>query len=275
MLYSFDLLIMARRPNDMMVGIYLFHLDHVITYEEMLTVHYWGYNLQHNTPISRDLNTQFKFYKIEYPSSIPIDNPPIITPQPIQPLVGRCVRDLPPFLSHKHCIVNVRNRDNRCFGYAIIAALENKNNHPERSNQYDNLFSTYGLNVIQYPVDVSDIGTIEDQLKININVFSFYDNEGRARYPLHVSKKIHPKSIDLFYWDEHYAYISSFSSFMADLVKKHSIHWCRACLKHFASEGILNTHKLKCGGVLRIGQAIIKPKKFISDLNTITKVVID
>ena len=40
------------------------------------------------------------------------------------PLAGRKHRELPTFLATKKAIVNVQNRDNRCFGYAGLAALE-------------------------------------------------------------------------------------------------------------------------------------------------------
>ena len=37
------------------------------------------------------------------------------------PRQGGTLRELPQFLALKHCIVNVNNEDNRCFGYSIIA----------------------------------------------------------------------------------------------------------------------------------------------------------
>ena len=61
---------------------------------------------------------------------------------------------------------------------------------------------------------------------MNGNVFSFYDDEGRARQPLYISKKTFKKSVDLLYWDEHYAWIKSFSAFMGD----HSSHHKRFCV---------------------------------------------
>ena len=189
--------------------------------------------------------------------------------------MGRGYRQLPPLLSRKRCIVNVQNQDNRCFGYAVIGALENITKNANQPVKYVNLFPLYGLDALQYPVDVEDIAAIEDRLQLNFNVFSFYDDDGRLRYPLYVSMKKHARTIDLIYWDGHYAWIKSFSSFMADLVKTQPLYWCRACLKHFSSERILARHNLKCGGVLRIGQTIMKPKKFINDLAPITKVLID
>ena len=38
------------------------------------------------------------------------------------PTQGGTFRELPQFLVLKKCIVNVKNEDNRCFGYSIIAS---------------------------------------------------------------------------------------------------------------------------------------------------------
>ena len=37
----------------------------------------------------------------------------------------------------------------------------------------------------------NDMNFYEYQLQMNINVFSFFDDEGKARYPLVISRKNH------------------------------------------------------------------------------------
>ena len=49
------------------------------------------------------------------------------------PLSGRRYKALPQFLKNKRAIINVENKDNRCFGYAILAALVSKENPAPRS----------------------------------------------------------------------------------------------------------------------------------------------
>ena len=63
-----------------------------------------------------------------------------------------------------------------------------------------------------------------DLVKANINVYSFYDVEGRARYPEYVSKKKFKMSIDLLHWQEHYASIKSIPALMSELVQKDTLH---------------------------------------------------
>ena len=58
---------------------------------------------------------------------------------------------------------------------------------------------------LPYLIPPNDVHLYEDQLKININVFSFFDDEGKARHPLFISKKQYPRIANLLYWNEHYA----------------------------------------------------------------------
>ena len=48
--------------------------------------------------------------------------------------IGRAYLQLSHFLAANHAIFNVKNNDNRCFGYALLSALLCKENlvHPER-----------------------------------------------------------------------------------------------------------------------------------------------
>ena len=86
-----------------------------------------------------------------------------------------------------------------CFGYAVLSALESAERHASRPHQYDQYFQTYGLQGIRYPVEIADIPAIEELLQVRINLFTFFDDQGRARQPIYVSKKEFQKEIDLLY----------------------------------------------------------------------------
>jgi len=174
--------------------------------------------------------------------------------------LARSYLPLPKFLRNKGAIVNIQNTDNRCFGYSIIAAMQEVEENAQRPIQYEHLFAQYELDEIDYPVGIADIPAIEDSLEVRINVFSFFDDEGRARFPMYVSKKPHAKCIDLLYWEEHYAWIRSFDRFMADMGKKNRLFWCKACLGHFWAEHSLTVHQLHCRGIERSGQIFITPE---------------
>ena len=82
---------------------------------------------------------------------------------------------------------------------------------------------------------------------MNINVFSFLDDEGCARYPLVISRKNHERVANLFYWKDHYATIASISRLFSDITnQKNQKHFCLRCLGNFSSEKGFSRHKELC-----------------------------
>ena len=137
------------------------------------------------------------------------------------PLSGSAWSELPKFLKNKKAIVNVKNEDDMCFAYAIASALHpvEHGHNPSRPNQYQQYFAEHNLDQLDYPVNPTDLPEIEEQLQMSINVISYYDDIGRARYPLYISKREYPTQIDLLYFNEHYAWIKNFSRLFCDLTK--------------------------------------------------------
>ena len=165
------------------------------------------------------------------------------------PTQGGTFRELPQFLALKHCIVNVKNEDNRCFGYSIIASRvpQDENRHRNRPTVYDKHFQSMGLDKLQYPVEPNQVPALEVTLKTNISLFSFYDDEGKARFPLYVSDKHYNRSVDLLYWQGHFALITNFERFLYDITRMRVKKWfCRSCFGHFMSEDALGRHHLFC-----------------------------
>ena len=85
-----------------------------------------------------------------------------------EPLAASHFTKLPRFLENKHSIVNVQNRDQRCFAYAILSALYPQTEHPTRAKPYEAFYQRAGLDRIQYPVSPAQIPEIEEILKIKI-----------------------------------------------------------------------------------------------------------
>ena len=171
------------------------------------------------------------------------------------PLAGTSSIPLPEFLARKHCIVNVQNNDQRCFGYAILASQLRVETNPERPTQYDQFFTVYGLDTVQYPVQIKDLEAVERQIGIPFNVYTFFDDEGKGRKPLYTSKTGDPQNaVDLLFWENdhvaHYAWIKSFNSFVYDLSKQQSnrCFWCKRCFCHFRLETAFHKHLERCKG---------------------------
>ena len=82
---------------------------------------------------------------------------------------------------------------------------------------------------------------------MNINVFSFFDDEGRARHPLLISRKNYDCVANLLYWKEHYAPIKSISRLFEDITKhKEQQNICLRFLGHFKSKESFSRHKELC-----------------------------
>ena len=166
------------------------------------------------------------------------------------PLEGRGWQPIPQFIEKK-AIINIQNDDERCFGYALLYVLECEQ-LPEincrRATLYTNeMFHRNQLDTFPYPIAPNDVHLYEDQLQMNINVFTFFDDEGRARHPLVSSRKNYQRETNLLYWKEHYAPINSIPRLFSDITKHgNQRHFCHRCLGHFSSEEVLARHQELC-----------------------------
>ena len=163
--------------------------------------------------------------------------------------VGKCYEKLPKYLSNKHAIISVRNKDNRCFGYALLAALKDlpKEQNPTRSTKYsEEDFHHYGLDRLKYPVQLEDVAQIEQELGIGINVISYYDDEGRSCHPYFMSKLLEPQHgpFNLLLYENHWAWVKNLSRLMSASVNNHNSRrfWCNRCFSSFPRHEVLELH---------------------------------
>lgn len=127
---------------------------------------------------------------------------------------------LPDFITSKRAVLNPMNDDDRSFGHAIVYALHpNDWGHNQFQNPHPDRFVQHGLDKIKYPVLVSDIPALEDQLNIRINVFTFDDSEGFKRHSLYISKKYKSDEINMLYWEGRFAWIKFLSRLFCDVRK--------------------------------------------------------
>ena len=107
----------------------------------------------------------------------------------------------------------------RCFEYAIASALHpiQPGNHPTQPEKYIQYFEQDGLNDIEYPVNPVDIPQLEERLNISINIFSYFDDIGKALHPMYISRQNYPIHIGMLYFKQHYAWIKDFSRLFSDV----------------------------------------------------------
>ena len=169
------------------------------------------------------------------------------------PSKGSSYIPFPDWLSNKKAIVNIQNKDEKCFLWCILRYVYPKEIHEERLadlKKYENSLNTKG---ITFPMKLKDITKFE---KLNpeipgINVFSV--NENKIFYPLRMAEKDCLNTIDLFLYEEegvsHYTLIKNFHRLIKSQKTKSkngSIFICKRCFTHFTKEELLQKHILYC-----------------------------
>ena len=162
--------------------------------------------------------------------------------------------DLPKFFKAKGAVINVKNKDNRCFEYAILSAQHNekiKTSHHNRPTLYKDYLNKLNFNDIKFPVSLKDIDKFEKQNPgIYVNVYGY----NKDVHALRLNKKDPQIAIDLLLITneekQHYCWIKNFSRLVRSQVTKtkQKIYFCKSCLNYFYSPEMLNDHLPKCNG---------------------------
>ena len=170
------------------------------------------------------------------------------------PLRGETWIPLPKKLANKKAIINVKNKDNKCFLWCVLRALNSKDNHLERIDKELTLKeNTLNMDGIEYPVSLKDINKFENQNPtISITVFG-YSGKDKV-FPLRVSEYVYMREHDivliLIEKDGvlHYCLVKNISRLLSSQVSNHKEkhHFCLRCLNPFWCEQSLNKHLEYC-----------------------------
>ena len=80
------------------------------------------------------------------------------------PLRGKTWIPLPKELANKKAIINMQNKDNKCFLWCVLRALNRKDSHPERlDKELKEKENTLNMDGIEYPISLKDINKFEKQ----------------------------------------------------------------------------------------------------------------
>ena len=119
------------------------------------------------------------------------------------------------YRNSKKGLINIRNDDDTCFQYCIIAALHPPKNKKTRIDYYqskkvqEKIVPLYNWKGVKFPTSVKDVRKFEANNKIAINVFSL-DKEDNT-YEIHphsISKEdFGGKAIDLLLYEKHFILI--------------------------------------------------------------------
>ena len=165
------------------------------------------------------------------------------------PLRGETWIEIPKELANKMAIINMQNKDNKCFLWCVLRALNPNGGHPEiLDKKLIGKENTLNMEGIDYPVSLKDIKKFEKQNPtISITVFGY---EGKSVYPLRNSDcNDREHNIILMLIEEgglkHYCLVKDLSRLLSSQVSNHNgeHHVCLRCLNPFWCQESLNKHQ--------------------------------
>ena len=160
---------------------------------------------------------------------------------------------LPDWISKKTAIINIQNRDEKCFLWCVLRYLYLRDQNDTRLTdlkKYENSLNTKGIN---FPMKLKDISKFD---KLNpslpgINVFSVSEN--KKFYPLRMAEKDCQNTIDLFSYEQdgksHYSFIKNFNRLFRSQItssKNGEVFICKKCFNHYTKDELLQNHISYC-----------------------------
>lgn len=166
-----------------------------------------------------------------------------------KPFKGGSFIPLPNWIQNKKCCINVENKDNRCFEYAILSALYSLGmGHSERVSSYAKHINTLNFDGIEFPVSSTSYEAFENQNELPFNVFSVNSEGEKFEYDVEYINKSNsskqPINILRLYNSEnsHYVWIKNINGFIKTKDST-TFYCCSRCLQRFTRPWGLNKHQ--------------------------------
>ena len=162
---------------------------------------------------------------------------------------GKAHFPLPRVLAVSKAVINVQNKDNKCFLYAVLASLHPTTKHPERVHRYKKYASEIDMTGLKYPVHPSNMTKFERQNEISVNVLGY---ENKELFPIYLTKLRKARhEVDLLYLTRNNESHWCFTKNLNRLLHRtnggsHAYHFCRYCLQGFTSSKVLRRHLEYC-----------------------------
>ena len=102
-------------------------------------------------------------------------------------------------------IINIKNDDQYCFLWCILAHLRPVEDHENRTSSYSLHFNKLNLKGLEFPMKVKDIPKFEKFNNLNVNVFELIKT---VLTPIHINRNYDQSQIDLLLFENHYCLIT-------------------------------------------------------------------
>lgn len=203
----------------------------------------------------------------------------IINVNVYKPLGGSSYIPLPASIQAKKATVNVKNYDEKCFMYSILAKLVNPNHAERLGSNYSEVEGSYDFSNLSFPVSLKNVENFEKLNQgVSVNVYGF--KRGEYEYKNNVKKIpkknlknsnlnptyiVYPSKVcdvelddhhDLLLFGDgngnhHYCRITNLPKLIGSQLSfnVHAIIMCKRCFKTYSgvdAQQRLKDHKLNC-----------------------------
>ena len=178
-----------------------------------------------------------------------------------QPLGGSSYIELPKDVYNTKAVVNVKNKDQECFKWSVLAALHPADHNAERLTHYQPYKDELNFDGINFPVTIDQISKFEKQNPgISVTVIGIDKPEKKGvvlpsvLFPLRVSDQRKEKHVVLLYWEQneqyHYAWVKNLNRLLFHTKTHHEqTYFCERCFQGFTRPDLLNKHMEICSHI--------------------------
>ena len=173
-----------------------------------------------------------------------------------KPTSGASYILLPPKLNSKRRhLLNIKNTDNRCLKWCLLAGLYVNNPKSEDPSDYQQYESNLDFGDIEWPAAPRDITKVEKLNDIRINLYGYDAREKTGIFPLYISCSKSSRVVSLLLIsdsnaNQHYVLIKDLDGLLRGKTKHpQGMKHCHRCLQGFSKIEKLNSHVIECENV--------------------------
>ena len=164
------------------------------------------------------------------------------------PLRAGSYIELPKWIKNKKAVLNIKNEDNECIIWCILAYLYpvDRLNNPDRVKNYKEYKDEIKTGDIKFPMEMNDknINKLEKLNNISLNIFGIGNN---SIYPIKISENKKENDIKLLVWNNeknnHFGLIRNFQRLVNnELSYNNSTKTCERCFQVFYNDEKYNDH---------------------------------
>lgn len=173
---------------------------------------------------------------------------------------GSSYTALPKIIYDTKAVINIKNIDQKCFLYSLIASRHTPKDHAERVTHYqkETLMSEFKYKDADFPMPLSKIPFFEKRNNVTIHVYTVEEDD-KTRISLYRSKADHKEIINLFYYNNHYSLIKNWSRFTGSDKQ----HVCPNCFWKYSNTECFNKHLINCHNLNENGSLVKMPSDSI------------